>query len=284
MDRTVAEEIARELCGKLGLLFVGFAGQGSFKFVFETESEVGTRLALKLLNQKMSDARSRREIEAMQTCRCDNIGQLLDLGTEIVGGKKVSYLLEEFFSSGSLEDEIQAGGGTLTLERVISVGEGIIQALVQLEELNLVHRDIKPANIMLREDGTAVLVDFGLVRYLDKESLTATWAMQGPGSPFYAAPEQLSNSKQLIDHRTDQFGLGITLWYACTGMHPYCHTQEEAPLEVVERVATYGALSGEVVQQIQSKLAPIEKMIGGWPIERFLTSQQLLEQWIKLES
>jgi len=89
-------------------------------------------------------------------------------------------------------------------------------------ELDLVHRDIKPANIMFKEGlETPVLVDFGIVRDLAATSLTQTWSPIGPGTPFFASPEQLNNEKHLIDWRSDQFSLGVTLYFARTARHPY---------------------------------------------------------------
>ncbi|MGO4780240.1 serine/threonine protein kinase, partial [Lysobacter sp. 2RAB21] len=110
-------------------------------------------------------------------------------------------------------------GGTLEaklLTRSISpdevryIGLCLADVLDHLNDRRLVHRDIKPANILFASDGqTPILTDFGVVRVLDQPSLTRDFVGFGPGTPAYAAPEQLNNEKQLIDWRTDQFGLAV---------------------------------------------------------------------------
>jgi len=66
-----------------------------------------------------------------------------------------------------------------------------------------------------------VLVDFGLVRALDDSSITQSWLMMGPGTPYFASPEQLNNDKYLISWLSDQFSLALTTAFALTSRHPF---------------------------------------------------------------
>ena len=86
---------------------------------------------------------------------------------------------------------------------------------------SIVHRDLKPANIIIRPDGTPCIIDFGIARFLDMESLTNTLSPSGPRTPLYASPEQMRNDKHLIDMRTDFFALGIVAMELFLGVHPY---------------------------------------------------------------
>lgn len=86
---------------------------------------------------------------------------------------------------------------------------------------NIVHRDLKPANIMIRPDGSPCIIDFGIARFLDMESLTNTLSPAGPRTPLYASPEQMRNDKHLIDMRTDFFAMGIIALELFLGVHPY---------------------------------------------------------------
>ncbi len=83
------------------------------------------------------------------------------------------------------------------------------------------HRDLKPQNIMVRSNGEPVIIDLGIARFLDLESLTDTLNAIGPCTPIYAAPEQLTNQKHFINQRTDFFTLGIIILELLVGQHPF---------------------------------------------------------------
>lgn len=86
---------------------------------------------------------------------------------------------------------------------------------------NIVHRDLKPANIIIRPDGSPCIIDFGIARFLDLDSLTNTLSPSGPRTPLYASPEQMRNDKHLIDMRTDFFAMGIVAMELYLGVHPF---------------------------------------------------------------
>src|ERR1019366_6088976 len=112
---------------------------------------------------------------------------------------------------GTLGDRLKSG--LCTRDAVKALGSGLIRAIEHLHGLGLVHRDIKPENVMYRarDSDQPVIVDLGLVRDLAASSITQSWFAQGPGTPLFAAPEQLNNRKELIDWRADQFAVGVSL-------------------------------------------------------------------------
>jgi serine/threonine-protein kinase len=83
--------------------------------------------------------------------------------------------------------------------------------VVAAEAVSIVHRDVKPANIIVDPQGEFWLIDFGVARHLDLDSLTATAAPGGCGTIGYAPAEQCRNDKPDIDARADLFALGVTL-------------------------------------------------------------------------
>jgi serine/threonine protein kinase len=120
-----------------------------------------------------------------------------------------------------------------------------------------------------------------LVRDLSAVSLTHSWLNQGPGTPYFAAPEQLNNQKRLIDWRTDQFALGVTLSFVRFGMHPYQHTGEpKFSPKTVERVASRGPRNVGTLQQFEGAGFPcLKKMTNCWPVERFRRPEELRKAW-----
>src|ERR1019366_6588709 len=97
----------------------------------------------------------------------------------------------------------------------------LCDGLSALKQEGIVHRDIKPENIRVKPSGAPVIIDFGLARHLSLPDLTQTVEGAAIGTPLYFAPEQFDGTKHDIDHRTDLFALGILLFEALTGEHPF---------------------------------------------------------------
>ncbi|MCA9323254.1 MAG: SUMF1/EgtB/PvdO family nonheme iron enzyme [Planctomycetes bacterium] len=107
-------------------------------------------------------------------------------------------------------------------EEVLRIIEEVARALHVAHEAGLVHRDVKPANIMIRGDGRAVLLDFGLAAMddtRDEETLTRTGDLMG--TPAYMSPEQLTAQRVTLDRRTDVYSLGVTLFECLTLRRPF---------------------------------------------------------------
>jgi len=170
--------------------------------------------------------------------------------------------------------------GQLDVIRCLSVGSQLVDALGHIACLNLVHRDIKPGNIIFRSDGsTPVLSDFGVVRDLSDSSITPTWAARGPGTPFFSAPEQLKNQKNLIDWRTDQFALGISLAVAVFAEHPY-RDLDMTDEDLLQRVSSRLRPAAWFVERtVASGLSALPKMVAPWPIDRYRKPEHLSAGW-----
>lgn len=267
-DLQRAEDIARKIAAEQQLTFVGLRGEGAFKHTFEVTTADGDPFALKIFKSADVTERTTREVEAMQRCQHANIARLLALDHFNEGGEKFVFSVEEFLAGGSLGDRLTTR--LMTAAEFYPTALQLADALSHVAALGLVHRDLKPDNIMFRADGvTPVIVDFGLVRDLNATSVTATWAMRGPGTPYFASPEQLNNEKQMIDWRSDQFGLGVTLIFALTGHHPYEHTGD-TPADVVGRVADRKQPSPDIIATCQrGGWNALVRMVQPWPISRF---------------
>ncbi|MEZ6194525.1 MAG: SUMF1/EgtB/PvdO family nonheme iron enzyme [Planctomycetota bacterium] len=108
-------------------------------------------------------------------------------------------------------------------------------ALHAAHEAGLIHRDIKPGNLMIREDGSPCILDFGLAR---DDTSTAGLTRTGDlmGTPAYMSPEQVQAGRQKLDHRTDVYSLGVCLFEACTSSRPFGgDSQRELYRAILER-------------------------------------------------
>jgi serine/threonine protein kinase len=269
--------IAASICHSNSLTLIKSLGRGSFKHVFLVKDSHGNHYALKIIHDPKPSPRAQREIDSLRRCDHPSIGRLISVDVHAYQGSSFQYLLEEFLPGGTLSSLI-AEKGSLKRVEALNIALRLVDALDHLNSLRLVHRDIKPDNIMFREDGiTPVLVDFGCVRDLSASSLTQTWAHHGPGTPYFASPEQLNNQKPLIDWRSDQFSLAVTLFFAIFDGHPYQYPDE--PLfatTTVERVAKRGLRRPDFEDMILgTDLPPLGPMTEPWPVSRFRLPAEL---------
>lgn len=197
--------------------------EGNIKRVFEAEYQ-GEKVALKIIpydeNKERLEGYTEREIEIMQTIDSDVLVNLLDAWKEEIEGVSAYVIVEEFINGETLKEHINAGETSPRLG--IQVAYSILDVLPQFDEGNIVHRDIKPENLMVEEDGVRLL-DVGVARMNEKETLTPDFNRKGPGTTAYSAPEVLQNDRDNQNVRTDLFSTGIVLFEATTGEHPFDH-------------------------------------------------------------
>lgn len=116
-----------------------------------------------------------------------------------------TYVIEEYISGTTLQ-ELLDKRGPLAEAQVRDIAMQLTEALAVLHKQKIIHRDIKPANIILRENGQAVLIDFGAARILTREGARDTCIL---GTPYFAPPEQYGFAA--TDVRSDFYALGMTL-------------------------------------------------------------------------
>jgi serine/threonine protein kinase len=132
------------------------------------------------------------------------------------------FIAMEYFPCGDLKSRLQQ---PITVIESLEYAQRICAALEVVHGAGLVHRDLKPPNVMLREDGSVVLIDFGLAKQLDSAHLN-TMAGVLRGSPYYMSPEQAQGLP--LDARSDLYSAGVILFEMLTGNKPYLgHTAVE---------------------------------------------------------
>jgi WD40 repeat protein/serine/threonine protein kinase len=192
-------------------------GQGGMGTVYKAKDRKLDRIvALKRL--RANDAagqlileRFEREAKSIAQLAHANIVAVYDYDRDDDG----PYLVMEFVHGQPLD--VRLHKGALPEEEAVRIFEGICKGVAYAHKRGIIHRDIKPANVMLSEDGTPKLLDFGLARGAAGLELSMTG--YGMGTLDYAAPEQKRDAKS-VDHRADIYSLGATLYELLTGLKP----------------------------------------------------------------
>lgn len=258
---------AEELCRQRGLEFAGELGKGSFKSAYLAKA-AGAPVALKLATIRGNPDRLVRETAALQSCSHPSIARLVAAFAFQHDGQPLWVVIEEFLAGGTLENRLASR--LLTPDETRQIGVSLAEVLGHLHERRLVHRDVKPANILFRDDPLLpVLTDFGVVRMLDQPALTKSFLGMGPGTPAYAAPEQLNNEKALIGWRTDQFGLAVVLAECLTGHHPF-EPAGGVLDDAITAVAGKAPLPQRSVDELEAfGFGCLVRALQPWPVTRY---------------
>lgn len=219
--------------------------------------------------------RFEREALAVGTLSHDHILPLYDFGEQ----RPWYYLVMPYVEGGTLREYLLKRK-RLTLTEAASFTDQIASALQHAHDHGVVHRDVKPSNILLRRDGFAYLVDFGLAKaMLGAESLTSAGAMVG--TPEYMAPEQ---SNGVNDYRSDIYSLGIILYQMLTGRVPF---MAESPVAIsLKHIQNEPPLPRNFNSEIPASVEEvILKALAKDPHERYQEAQALsLAYWKALQS
>jgi serine/threonine protein kinase len=185
-------------------------------------SACNDEVALKLHLDAKQDMRVQREIEAMKHLRHPALATLLEEGTITISGKQTRYIAWEFIDGEPLD--LRLSRGAVTEQEAIRVARDVTSAIVALWARHIVHRDIAPKNIMIKPNGSAILIDLGGARHLDNTSITA--AGMTFGTPGYFSPEQF-RAERALTSTSDVFTLAVVLLECLLGHHPTNHDQQQ---------------------------------------------------------
>jgi eukaryotic-like serine/threonine-protein kinase len=147
----------------------------------------------------------------------------------VVGGR-FPHLLIEHLEGPTLQSLLERHG-RLALEQLLPLGLHIASALHYLSREGMVHLDVKPDNVVM--GAPPRLIDFSVARSIESASRTRTPV----GTDSYMAPEQCDPERAVIGPAADVFGLGATLYYACTGERPFPRDPEERFPQLTRRPA-----------------------------------------------
>jgi len=208
--------IGREILGTYKL--VELLGQGGMSVVYRarhvlTDQEVAVKvLPPELATQREVKARFIEEARTLARLEHPNIVVLHNF----VEQEGYLYLVMQC-AEGETFDQVIAREGRVEAGEAVSVIIEVLRALEYAHDQGVIHRDIKPSNVILRGDGTVKVMDFGIAKFMGSTKLTQTG--QTMGTVRYMSPEQVRGKQ--VDHRTDLYSLGITLYEALTGRTPF---------------------------------------------------------------
>ena len=202
---------------------IGHGGMGSVYSARRADDQFRQNVAIKVLRGGIEQsqallARFRAERQILARLAHANIARLLDGGITPAG---LPYLVMEYIE-GTTIDVFCEEAALPVSERVSLVRE--VCAAVQYAHQNLiVHRDIKPANIMVTQDGTPKLLDFGIAKLLRPDAMDQTVPLTRPAdrlmTPEYASPEQFRGEP--VTTATDVYALGVLLYELVSGTRPF---------------------------------------------------------------
>jgi serine/threonine protein kinase len=203
-----------------GYEILGEIGRGAMGVVYKARHRALKRLvALKMIlagNHAGAAelARFRAEAEAVARLQHPNIVQIYEIGEH----DGLPYLALEFVAGGSLAQKPQ--GAPVALRQAAGWVEALARAMHAAHQQGIVHRDLKPANILLTEDGTPKITDFGLAKRLDS-AIAQTTTGTVMGTPSYMAPEQAEGKAREVGPAADVYALGAILYELLTGRPPF---------------------------------------------------------------
>ena len=244
------------------LIFIG----GQKKVYFANHPEYGS-VVIKIGDFKNGTQleRIKREVEFLRSINSKYFPKNYEFKVE--EKERKFFIVEEFIRSKKITELTNYYNSE---KRIIELLYNLIEALKFLWNSNIVHRDLKPDNILINDNFDPVIIDLGIARFLEYESLTNTIALFGPCTPIYAAPEQLLNKKELINMRTDFFALGIIILEMHLGYHPFLPEKVRDGKSIPENIVNGLYVHPNVKKGTSDSFSLlIERLLKVHPYQRF---------------
>ena len=253
-------------------------GIGGMAVVFKaTDLLMRRTVAIKILKDEISAdeqavQRFKHEYQAVAMLAHQNIVEIHDASVR----HNIKYIVMEYVEGITLKNYMQHRE-VLNLREIISYTTQILRALDHAHKKGIVHRDIKPQNIMLLKNGVIKVMDFGIAKIPNAETVTMT--DKAIGTVYYISPEQVSGSP--TDARSDLYALGVMMYEMATGSLPFsAETPVSTALMHVNETATSAK---ELNPAIPAGLEQIiSRAMEKDPDARYQSAEEMLNHLLKL--
>lgn len=270
---TVYQSLVGRDLGKYRVVSV--LGRGASGTVFLCQHNLlNIPVAVKVLDPHLAESNPdmvrRFQFEARTAARISHPNLIRVLDCDLIAGLN---LIVMDYVDGVTVSELLKIGGPMAEQRALQLGYAVASALAAALKEGIIHRDVKPSNVILTKGQQTKLADLGLAKVIDHVT-EDTRPGVGLGTPFYFSPEQ-SQDAAAVDHRSDIYSLGITLYQMLTGQLPYTG----ATLAEIVYQHRYGKAKpiSEIVPSVTRQTESlVAKMMAKDPADRFQSYDELL--------
>jgi WD40 repeat protein/tRNA A-37 threonylcarbamoyl transferase component Bud32 len=257
-----------------GYILIGELGRGGMGVVYKARHQaLGRIVALKMIlsggHAGPEDvARFLAEAEAVARLQHPNIVQIFESGRH----QEMPFFTLEFVPGGTLADKIRVA--PLPPREAARIVQQLALGVAYAHDQGVIHRDLKPENVLLAEDGTPKITDFGLAKRVESPGMTQSGAILG--TPAYMAPEQAAGRTRAIGPHTDVYALGAILYRLLTGRPPF---QAASIMDTLWQVVE---AEPAAPSQLQAKLPRdletiVLKCLQKDPARRYASARELAE-------
>jgi serine/threonine protein kinase len=249
-----------------------WVGAGGMSEVFEGyDRNLGRRVAVKLLKADVADPRARERFEhearAAASFTHPNAVSVYDVGE--VGTRP--YIVMELVEGPNLAG-VLSGTGPLPVREAVRITDQVLAALGAAHARGLVHRDVKPGNVLVMENGSVKLADFGIAKAVSDASGGLTMTGQVMGTPKYLAPEQAAG--RATTARSDLYSAAVVLYEMLAGAPPF---EGDAPVAIAlaHQQAPIPSLAARRAGLPPALVATVERALEKDPARRFPSAEAM---------
>ena len=249
-------------------------GRGATGIIFHARhAHSGRDVALKVLNIAAKQdghevARFHREITTVRRLNHPNLVRIVDHGSQ----GELHYFAMEFLGGRTLRALIDERGHLSPYEAAEYMRDAA-RGLAYAHQHGIVHRDVKPSNLIVLDDGSVKVLDFGLAFEKAGAPLTATGLAHG--TPAYMSPEQIESNGRQLDERTDVYSLGVAIYEALCGTRPFVGSSH---YEIMRSIL---AADPPKLRDLQPAITKdvddiVRRCIARHPAERYQSMEELI--------